>query len=164
MHVQMFSKGDFVVFLPPSQNQSTVVFQIINTLNIEAKYKEVTEMLIALNIYNDIIATATFDCTTRIGAKTKPLDRLTSLVTKAFVSKVSKSVDADLKVSTIKFSTIFPVGEGGGGCNVIIEPLMSNREKEYFVSITFKAHDMVKFNKFISQFGVDMIQKMLEES
>ncbi|MGD0028983.1 MAG: hypothetical protein ABSC91_08590 [Candidatus Bathyarchaeia archaeon] len=159
--IQTFSKGDFIVYLAPG-DPPPLVFRLINTLNIEPKLKEINEMLINLNIYNDVIALARFACQTRVKGKKKPLDSLTSLVNKTFVSKICKTMDNDMKVSGIKFDTTFPM-RNEGGCSVDIEPLITNSEKEYFVAIGYSERDMSKFNRFISQFGDQVIQEMIEE-
>lgn len=162
MPIQTFSKGDFIVFLAPDE-PPPLVFRIINTLSIESKLKEINEMLVALNIYADIVAVASFTCQTRVSVKGKPLDRLTSLVNKNFVSKICQNMGADMKVSSIRFNKAYPLSSNEG-CGVTIEPLMTNPEKEYFVGISYLEHDMTKFNKFISEFGADMIQRMIEET
>jgi len=159
--IQTFSKGDFIVFLAPGE-PPPLVFRIINTLGIESKLKEINEMLVALNIYADIVAVASFTCQTRVSTKGKPLDKLTSLVSKNFISGICKSMDVDMKVSSIRLNKAYPQSSNEG-CGVTIEPLMTNPEKEYFVAIAYVEHDMTKFNKFISQFGADMIQRMIEE-
>lgn len=160
--LQTFSKGDTIVFLPPVAAPAPVYFRIINTVNLESRYKEITEMLIAMNIYPNIISSASFTCTTRIKAKSKPLERLTSIVNKTFVAKVSKNLEAPMKVSAIRLGTSFPMKQEGG-YEVSIEPLMTNAEEEYFMSILYTTHKMDDFDKFINQFGSDMIQRIIEE-
>jgi hypothetical protein len=160
--LQAFSKGDTTVFLPPVSPPAPVVFRIINTVNLESRYKEVKEMLIAMNIYPNIVSSASFTCTTRTKAKSKPLERLTSIVNKNFVTRISKNLEAPIKVSSIKLSTSFPMKQEGG-YEILIEPLMTNPEEEYYVSIVYTTHKMDDFEKFISQFGSDLIQRIIEE-
>jgi hypothetical protein len=161
--LQAFSKGDTTVFLPPVSAPAPVVFRIINTVNLELRYKEVKEMLISMNMYPNIVSSASFTCTTKTKASTsKPLDRLTSIVDRKFVTRISKNLEAPVKVSTIKLTTSFPMKQEGG-CEILIEPLMTNPEEEYYLSIVYTTHKMEDFDKFISQFGSDLIQKIIEE-
>jgi hypothetical protein len=160
--LQAFSKGDTTVFLPPVSPPAPVVFRIINTVNLESRYKEVKEMLIAMNIYPNIVSLASFTCTTRTKAKSKPLERLTSLVNKTFVAKISKNLEATMKVSSIRLGTSFPMKQEVG-YEISIEPLMTNAEEEYFISIVYTTHKMDDFDKLISQFGSDLIQRIIEE-
>lgn len=164
--IQTFSKGDVTVFLPPtpSPNPNPIVFQILNTVNLEPKYKEAWEILHALNIFPEIVSDASFSCTTRIRAKTKPLDRLTSLVNQAFLDRVSKNFSTKLNVASIRLSSVFPLQQREGGCIVIIEPLASNPESFYFLNISYKTTKMDEFDRFISEFGSDMVQRIIEET
>jgi|GEM_PF-5094128 len=163
--VQSFSKGDVTVLLPPVQPPSlpVIVFQILNTVNLERKYEEVKKMLLALNIYPEIISDATFRCTTRSKAKASPLVGLTSMVDKTYIDNISKNFDTQLKVGSIRFVTNFPLKQGGG-CQVIIEPLATSVESEYYLEILYKTTKMNQFDKFISEFGSDMIQRIIEET
>ena len=165
--VQNFSKQNITVLLPPviPPNLPTIVFQIFNTINLKPQYEgEVEAMMTDLNIYPDVVSDAVFRCTTRRPkAKTRPLDRLTSIVDQAFVEKVSANFPIKLRVASIKFTSSFPF-EREGGCQVTIEPLATNPENEYYLEIAYKTTKMNEFKKFISDFGSDMILRIIEES
>jgi hypothetical protein len=160
--LQTFSKGVTTVFLPPGSPPSPIVFRIINTVNLETVYKEVSEMLMAMNIYPDIASSASFSCTTRVKGQTHPIERLTSLADKSFVQRMSKKLGVPMKVSSVTFCSSFPLKQEGG-YDVTLEPLMTNADEEYFLRIHFLTHKMDEFNKFISEFGSDMIQKIIGE-
>ncbi|MCW3984881.1 MAG: hypothetical protein NWE91_00470 [Candidatus Bathyarchaeota archaeon] len=162
--IQSFSKGDVTVLLPPVQppNLPIIVFQILNTVNLEPKYEEVKKILIALNIYPEIISDASFKCTTRRKAKTTPLSSLTSMVDTEYIKNISKNFTTELKVASLKFVTSFPLKPGG--CQVIIEPLITSAENEYYVEISFMTTKIKQFDKFIGEFGSDMIQRIIEET
>jgi hypothetical protein len=159
--IQTFSKGDTTVFLPSASLPSPIVFRIINTVSLESRYKEVNDLLVAMNIYPNIISTASFTCMTKAKAKTHPVDKLTSIVDKTFVDRISKNLGTEMKVISVRLGTSFPMKQEGG-YEVTIEPLMTNAEEEYFVSIVFRTHKMDEFSKFIDQFGSNMIQKIIE--
>ena len=163
--VQSFSKENVTVLLPPPipPNPNPIVFQILNTINLEQKYKEVKDILIALNIFPEIISNSSFRCTTRTQSKTNPQDRLTSLVDSTFLKKISKNLSTNLKVFSIRFVTVFPL-EREGGCQVIIEPLATNPNKEYYLEIIYVTTKINEFDRFISEFGSDMIQRIMEET
>lgn len=164
--IQTFSKGDVTVLLPPIQppQPNAIVFQILNTLNLESMYKEeVKTILVALNVFPDIVSDATLSCTTRVKAKTKPLDRLTSVVNQTFLGRISKNFTAELKAYSIRLATTFPLKEEGG-VQVIVEPLATNPEKEYYLNISYRTAKMNEFDRFISEFGSDMIQRIIEET
>lgn len=164
--IQTFSKGDVTVFLPPVQppNVNAIVFQILNTRNLESLYKkEMKKILLALNMFPDIVSDASLTCTTRMKAKTKPLDRLTSIVNQDFLDRISKNFGTKLKAYSVRLATTFPL-DREGGFQVIVEPLVSNPEKEYYLNISYRTTKMNDFDKFISIFGSDMIQRIIEES
>jgi hypothetical protein len=164
--IQSFSKDNMTVMLlppnPPDQSP-IVLFQVLNTINLEQKYKEIKEILVSLNIYPEIIASSRFKCTTRTKAKTNPKDRLTSLVEPTFLKKMSENLSKELKVFSIRFASDIPLGREGG-CQVIIEPLATNPNAEYYVEISYIALDIGEFDKFISEFGSDMIKRIMEEN
>ena len=164
--IQTFSKGEITVLLPPipPRTPNQIVFQILNTINLEPKYKEeVKPILIALSMFPDIVSDATFNCNTRRRTKTKPLDKLTSMVDRDFLDRTSKNFATDLRVFSIRLASAFPL-EREGGCQVIIEPLTTNPEGEYYLNITYRTTKMNDFEKFISEFGSDMIQRIIEET
>lgn len=163
--IQSFSKGDVNVLLPPVQppNLPIIVFQILNTVNLEPKYKEVKKILLALNIYPEIISDASFKCTTRRKAKASPLGSLTSMVDKTYIDNISKNFNTKLKVSSLRFVNSFPLKKGGG-CQVIIEPLATNAENEYYLEISYITTKMNQFDKFIGEFGSDLTQRIIEET
>jgi len=159
--IQTFSKGDMTVFLAPD-NPPPIVFRIINTLNLESKYKEVKEVLNSLNMYSNIISEATFMCTTKALASSEPQERLTKMVDTAFVKKISENFGAEMRVFSIKLGSTFPITQEG--CQLIIEPLMTNPENEYFLNITYRTRSISDFDKFVSEFGTDLIQRIIEET
>jgi len=164
--IQTFSKGNVTVFLPLTQSLSpnAIVFEILNTINLEPMYKEeVKSILTALNIFPDIVSDASFNCTTRTKAKTRPLDRLTSMIDQIFLERISKNFAKKLQVCSIRLATAFPL-EREGGFQVVVEPLATNPEKEYYLNIAYKTTKMNEFDKFISEFGSDMIQRIMEET
>jgi len=164
--IQTFSKGNITVFLPLTQagSPNAVVFEILNNINLEPMYKEeVKAILVALNIFPDIVSDATFNCTTRTKAKTKPLDRLTSMIDQTFLERLSESFAKKLRVCSIRLATTLPL-EREGGFQVVVEPLATNPEKEYYLNIAYRTTKMDEFDKFISEFGSDMIQRIMEET
>jgi len=164
--IQTFSKGDITVFLPPTQppNPNAIIFQVLNTVNLGTIYnKEVKEILLRINIYPEIVSDAIFNCITKMEAKAKPLDRLTSMVDRTFIERISNNLGTKMKVSSIRFTTTFPP-ERVGGFQVVVEPLVSNPEKNYYLNISFKTTRMNEFDKFISEFGSDMIHRIMEET
>lgn len=162
--IPSFSKEDISVLIPPAfpQANPTIFFRIINTINLKSIYNgEVNPMLNSLKIFPDLVSQANFRCTTRWPAKTKPLDRLTSLVNKTFIDRISKDFPAPLGIGSLRFTTD-PQSEREG-CQVIIEPLASNREKEYYLEISYRTTNKNEFDDFIDKFGNTMIQKIMEE-
>jgi len=163
--MQSFSKGDVTVFLPPVQppNLPIIIFQILNTVNLESKYEEVKKIRLALNIYPEIISNASFKCTTRRKAKTSPLVSLTSMVDTKYIENISKNLNTELKVASLRFVTSYPLKQEGG-CQVIIEPLATSAENEYYLEISYITTKMNQFDEFIDEFGSDMIQRIIEET
>jgi len=163
--IQTFSKGNVNVFLLPTQAQSpAVVFEILNTINLESMYKEeVKAILFALNIFPDIVSDASFNCATRTKAQTKPLDRLTSMVDQTFLNRISKNFAKKLKVFSIRLVSAFPL-EREGSFQVTVEPLATTPETEYYLNIAYRTTKMDEFDKFINDFGSDMIQRIMEET
>jgi len=163
--IQSFSKENVTVLLPPAipPNPNPIVFQILNTINLGQKYKEVNDILVSLNIFPEIISNSSFKCTTRTKAETNPQDRLTSLVDSTFLKKISKNISANFKVFSIRFANVFPL-EREGGCHVIIEPLATNPDKEYYLEIVYVTTKKSELDKFINEFGSDMIQRIIEET
>lgn len=162
--IQTFSKEDVTIFLPPTQPPSPIpiVFQMLNTVNVEPRYKEVNAILLALNIFPDVVSDASFSCTTRTKAKTKPLDRLSSIIDQNFLDRIRKNVSTKLRLASVRLVTDFPLEKEG--FQVVIEPLATNPEKEYFLSISYRTTKKSEFDKFVSEFGSDMIQRIIEET
>ena len=158
--VQMFSKDNVNVFLSSIPN--TIVFQILNIVNLKEIYKEITKILLSLNIYPDIISRASLNCNTRSVAKTEPKKNLTSLIEKDFLKGISANLGRKLEVSSIRLSTAFPLGIEEG-LQVLLEPLGTSPKDEYYLNIIYQTPDIKKFDTFIKKFGDDTIQEIIKE-
>lgn len=157
--VHMFSKENVNVFLSPIPN--TIIFQVLNVVNLKETYKEITKILVSLNIYPEIISRAILNCNTRSKAKTQPQKNLTSLVQKDFLEEISKDLGRKLEVSSIRLSTAFPLGTEG--LQVLLEPLGTSPKDEYYLNIIYQTPDKKKFDAFVNKFGDNIIQEIIEE-
>jgi hypothetical protein len=157
--IQVFSKDNVNVFLV--QNRNEIVFQVLNTVNLEKIYPEISRILISLNVLSDIILGIRFNFTTKSKAKTPPRDNLTSLVKKEFLEGITKSLGKKLEVFTIRLATEFPLGQEG--MQVVLEPLATSPKDEYYLNIAYQTKDLNGFNRFVRKFGEEMIQKIITE-
>lgn len=157
--IQIFSKENVNVFL--IQNKNEVVFQVLNTVNLETIYQEISRILVSLNVLADIVLSIRFNFQTKSKATTPPQENLTSLVKHEFLEGIKKSLGKNLQVYTIRLATEFPLGKEG--MQVVLEPLAANPKDDYYLNITYQTTDLNDFNGFVLSFGEEMIQKIIDE-
>lgn len=156
---RIFSKENLNVFLAANvPNQ--IIFQILNIVRLGKKYEDIDKILLDLNIFPDIILHATFNCITRSEAKTEPQSNLSSLMKSNFLKEISKTLGGELKVSSVRLSTTFPLA-GEEALQIVMEPLGTSPRKEYFLNIMYQTRSMKNFESFIRRFGDDMIQEII---
>lgn len=156
--VPMFSKDDINIYINQPANQ--ISYLILNTVNLEEIYKEVIEVLSSLNIISDVIANISFSCITRKKAKIDPKKKMTDLINKELLKKMSEDLGFELSVTSLRLAYSFPFDEG---IQVILEPLSTSPIDQYFLNIAYQTLNFNDFNSFIKKFGETMIGKIIEE-
>lgn len=156
--VPIFSKGNMNVIL--GQNMQQIHFQIFNTINLTDVYKDIKDISVSLSIFDEIIQNAGFNCLSRTKAKNKPQSTLTELTNSNFLNSLEKCFGQKLDVVSLKLATIFPLGMEG--LQVIIEPLATSPNDEYFLNIIYQTNDIKQFDNFIQRFGEKMIQEIAD--
>lgn len=158
--VTLFSKGNINIYLIPNLNQ--VVLQILNTVNLQSAYEEISKILFELNIIKDIVSDIVFNCTTKAPTKIEPKKNLTSLVNTDFLQGIAKEFKEDLGVVSIRLATTFPLERDG--LQVILEPLGTSPKSDYYLNIIYRTSDMDKFDAFVRNFGDSVIQGIIGEA
>jgi len=167
VQVQMFSKGNLLVFFVPSpQNppQFQIVFQALNTVSLAyapsggVLLQDIMDILKGLNIVEDVVSLITFNCNTRAPATIDPMKGLTTGVKPELLEKITKALGYDLNVTSLRLGTVFPLREG---IQLTVEPLGSDPTKEFYVNVIFQTRDMKEFDKFIKKFGEDIIENII---
>lgn len=157
--VQLYSKGNINVFLLQQLNQ--IVFEVLNTVNLQPVYEEIKKLLFSLNIVSDAILITILNCSTRAKTKTEPQKNLTSLVNRGFLEGITKNLGEKLGVFSIRLATTFPLTKEG--LQIVLEPLGTSPKNEYYLNITYRTPDMNKLNEFVERFGEDLINEIIGE-
>lgn len=156
-----FSKDNLIVLFNPVEY--LVIFQIINTLNFSQLYdKEIKPILTSLNFVPEIVNMMGLECNTKITSTKSPRASLTSLLKKEFRAEISKK----LGINNLSVFTIRLIGGDDKTENItlIIEPLLTDPEGIYHVSLSYRTLDNSKFNEFVSKFGEQLIRDIIEEA
>jgi len=156
-----YSKENLVVMFNPVEN--LLVFQIINTLNINDIYeKDIKPILISLNFVEDSVSMRGLECITQISDNGNTMDTLTKLINQNFVGSIKKTLGLDHLISnSIKLSTSYPFTSEG--TQLTIEPLANDPEHSYFFQILFRTEEMSKFNDMVDKFGENLIKEIIEQ-
>lgn len=166
--VQIFSKGNLLVFFAPNpQNpaQFQIVFQALNTVSLVyaasggVLLQDIMDILARLNIVEDVVSLITFNCITRAPATIDPMKGLTAGVKPELLEKITKALGSNLNVTSLRLGTVFPLQKG---IQLVLEPLGSDPTKEFFVNVLFQTSDMKEFDKFIKEFGENVINDIIE--
>lgn len=155
--VHLFSKGNVSIFLDLSQHR--INFQILNMVDLSEIYEDIKSILLALNVTSNIVSNIVFNCTTSIRTDVKPQEKLTTLVDSKLLKTITDGLGVGFDVISIRLATEFPLGREGS--QIIIEPLGSFPDDHYYLNFLYQTTDMNKFNEFISDFGKDTIQMIL---
>lgn len=171
IQLPLYSKGNLIVFFvqvpqtpPPPQIQ--IIFQALNTVSLASAVsggsspnQDIVDILMGLNVVEDVISQATLTCTTRAQSKTDPTKCLTDDIKPELLDKVKKTLGSDLNVTLLRLGTAFPLQKG---VELILQPLPSDPTKEFSVNVIYQTSDMREFEDFISEFGEDKIQSIIE--
>jgi len=167
--IQLFSKGNLVVFFaqnPQNPTQTQIIFQALNTVSLTSALsggtspnQNIMDILMGLNIVEDVVSQVAFNCTTRVAVELDPTKILTSGIRPALLEKITKALGSSLNVTSLRLGTAHPLQKG---MQLTLEPLVSNPTKELFVNVVFQTSDMAEFNEFIRGFGEDAIRSTIE--
>lgn len=156
-----FSKNNLLVLYNPSEY--LVMFQIINTLNFSELYQnEIIPILKSLNFVPEIINVMGVECNTKITMGISPVQSLTSLLKKELLDGISNALG-------IKNLSVFTIRLVGGieqieNMTIAIEPLVTDPQRAFHFSLTYRTVDSSKFNDFVNRFGEGMILQIMKES
>lgn len=156
--VPMFSKDNISIFINQPVNQ--IGFIILNTINLDTVYKEITTILSSLNIISEVILNISFVFITRYKVKKKPQEQMTAMLKEKFVENLSSEFEEKFVVTSIRLSTSFPPHEG---LQIIFEPLSTSPEDHYFINISYQTIDWDAFQSFMEKFGEEMIKEFINE-
>lgn len=171
--LNLFSKGNLIIFFAPSPQNPTqrqIIFQVLNRVNLKSlngdtsPNEDISSILLGLNIREDVVSTITFTCTTRADAIIDPMKGLTNGIKPELLKKINEAFSTKLNVTSLRLGTTSPsnLKEGKGFTQLILEPLGNDPTKQFFVNVTFQTSDMKKFDDFINGFGEDVILSMIE--
>lgn len=157
----LYSKENLVVIYNPIE--ALLIFQILNTVDFQPIYeKEVIPILIRLNLVENAVSTRTLECATQIRVENNPMDSINSLVEKKFMDGLTSIFGMEpLKAITLRINTAFPFADEG--LQILIEPLVSDPTGTFYMHIVFRTLETSKFNNFVSRFGTNMLEKIVEE-
>ena len=158
----IFSKGNLAVTY--NQNQNTIIFQILNTLDLDNLYDhDITPLLAKLNFVESSTSMMSLECHTQLTTTSTPMSTLTSLVNSDYINGLNKILGEEkLGVTAIRLSTKYPLLNDG--MQIVLEPLGNDPERSYYLNIIYRTSEMSKFNDFVRIFGATMIEKIAKEA
>jgi hypothetical protein len=168
VQMQMFSKGNLIVFfapVPQNPSQFQVVFQALNTVSLAVApsggvlIQDIRDILKGLNIVEDVISLIAFNCTTRETVKIDPAKGLTAGIKPKLLQKIAGALGTDLNVTSLRLGTSLPLLKG---TQIILEPLISDPTKQFYINVIFQTNDMKEFDTFIKGFGEELILSITE--
>lgn len=154
----MFSKDNLSIYINASQN--AIGFMILNTVNLDEVYEEITTILSSLNIVSEVISNISFSLITRYNVDHNPQTQMTALLKTEFVEGLTSALDERLSLSSINLTTSFSSEEG---LTVAFEPLISSPENHYFVSISYQTTEWDSFQSFIEKYRNEILSLIFGE-
>ena len=157
-NTQIYSKDSLMIYLLLTQPLNTLVFALMNTVDLKNQKiggkpssDMIRDLMDSLNLVDETISAITFNFTTRFIATKKPIDRLSKLIKLDFLRKMKKDpLLRTLNVLSIRLGDIFPIEKQG--FNIVIEPLLSNPEKMFFIQFTKKLINRDSLFKVVNEF------------
>lgn len=168
MQLQIFSKGDLVIFfapVPQNPTQFQIVFQALNTVSLMVTpsggilIEDINDILERLNIVEDVVSLISFNCSTREKADIEPAKSLTAGIKPEVLQRITKALGPGLNVTSLRLGTEIPLKEG---MQLILEPLATDPTRHFFVNVIYQTNDMKKFGKFVKEFGEKVIEDIVE--
>jgi hypothetical protein len=147
INAQIFSKDSLMIYFVQNQPLNSLIFTILNTVNLKKEQvagKSSIEMIETimdnLNLVDETINSITFNFTTRFEASKKPIDLLTRILNRNFIKKF-KDIDSIKSVNmlSMRIGDAFPLQKNG--FNIVLEPLISNPEKMFFMQFIKRIND-----------------------
>jgi hypothetical protein len=157
-NTQIYSKDSLMIYLLLTQPLNTLVFALMNTVDLKNQKiggkpssDMIRDLMDSLNLVDETISAITFNFTTRFIATKKPIDRLSKLIKLDFLRKMKKDpLLRTLNVLSIRLGDIFPIEKQG--FNIVIEPLLSNPEKMFFIQFTKKLINRDSLFEVVNEF------------
>ncbi len=157
-NTQIYSKDSLMIYLLLTQPLNTLVFALMNTVDLKNQKiggkpssDMIRDLMDSLNLVDETISAITFNFTTRFIATKKPIDRLSKLIKLDFLRKMKKDpLLRTLNVLSIRLGDVFPIEKQG--FNIVIEPLLSNPEKMFFIQFTKKLINRDSLFKVVNEF------------
>ncbi len=157
-NTQIYSKDSLMIYLLLTQPLNTLVFALMNTVDLKNQKiggkpssDMIRDLMDSLNLVDETISAITFNFTTRFIATKKPIDRLSKLIKLDFLRKMKKDpLLRTLNVLSIRLGDVFPIEKQG--FNIVIEPLLSNPEKMFFIQFTKKLINRDSLFEVVNEF------------
>lgn len=165
--IQTFSKGNLIIFFvmnPLNPSQIQIVFRVLNTVSLMSGprggmlMQDIKDILAGFNVVEDVISLVSFNCITKAVATFDPTKGLTAGVKPALLKKTTKALGANLKVTSLRLGTDFPLQTG---MQLTLEPLSSDPTKQFFINVVYQTKDMKELDTFIRGFGENTIQDIV---
>lgn len=152
----MFSKDNLLVFFNDSEN--LIKFHVVSKTDIDELFEdEIRQVLVSLNYRPPAVATMKLETTAAVSGMGSPTSGLTSLLDSRFADRIKKlhAMD-DIVAASIKMVQSDPARTESP--TAVLEPLNTDPEKSYFVSIEYVTSDNDKFTDFVRGVGESTIE------
>ena len=153
----LFSKNNIMVLTNYGEN--LIRFVIINTLDLNAIYTDISQVLDKLQIGPTSINITDFMCKTEIPTADNPSHTLTNTVNQDVLKKISSVLNTP--GMTILNITLSNTNWNTGEFKIILEPLMSDPENKFWMIIGYRTTSLLEFNKFIETFNSNTVEGIL---
>lgn len=155
----MFSKDNLLVFF--NDNENLIKFHVVNKTDISELFEdEIKQVLVSLNCRPPAVATMKLEMTAAVSSVGSPTSGLTSLLDGRFADGIKKlHAMGDIVAASIKMVQSDPGRTGSR--TTILEPLNTDPEKSYFVSIEYAASDSDKFTDLVRGVGESAIKRVV---
>lgn len=155
----MFSKDNLLVFFNDSEN--LIKFHVVSKTDIDELFEdEIRQVLVSLNYRPPAVATMKLETAAAVSGMGSPTSGLTSLLDSRFADRIKKlhAMD-DIVAASIKMVQSDPARTESP--TAVLEPLNTDPEKSYFVSIEYVTSDNDKFTDFVRGVGESTIERVV---
>ena len=157
----MYSKESLLIFF--NDNDNTIKFQVINRRDVRDVFNgAIKTVLTSLNYYPSAVDTMRLEINATVSGMGSPTKTLKSLISRHLADKLEE-IHSVGNVTAMSLKMAQSDDDRTEFLTTTIEPLNSDPDKSYFVSIEYMTKDNDKFTRYVNKVGDEMVERVIRE-